>query len=411
MLVPPPNVTGSLHIGHALTNSIEDSLTRWHRMSGREALWLPGLDHAGIATQVVVERMLMKQEKKTRHDLGREEFVKRVWEWKEKSGGNILNQMRRLGVSVDWDRQMFSMDERMGEAVNEAFIRMVKSKKIFRANRLINWDCTLCTAVANIEIDYIELEKRKRLEMPGYDKPVLFGAMWYFIYKVGDEDLMIATTRPETILGDTAIAVHPKDERYTHLIGKKAKHPFCDREIPIIADDVLVQMGFGTGAVKITPSHDPNDNECGKRHNLEFVNVLNDDGTINENGGEFAGMHRWEVREKIVIRLKEMGLFKEIKDHKMALGICSRSKDVIEARIKPQWFIDCREMAAKATEAVKSGEMQIFPKMFEINWFRWMENTTDWCISRQLWWGHRIPAYLVHLKGKKKNTHKKKMFY
>jgi valyl-tRNA synthetase len=370
-------------------------------MRGFEALWLPGVDHAGIATQVVVEKQLMKATQQNRHDIGREAFIKKVFEWKEKSGGRIFNQMKRLGVSVDWDRAVFTMDEKCSAAVKEAFIRMVNSGKIFRSTRIINWDCVLNTAVSNIEIDYIELEKRKRMEMPGYDKPVLFGAIWEFAYKVvgSDEEIVIATTRPETMLGDTAIAVHPKDPKNSHFIGKKVKHPFCDRELPIIGDDVLVQIGFGTGAVKITPSHDPNDYECGKRHNLDFINILNDDGTINENGGEFAGMHRWAVREKLIIRLKELKLFKEVKDHKMSLGVCSRSKDVLEPLIKPQWFIDCREMAAKATEAVKSGELEIFPKMFEINWYRWMENTTDWCISRQLWWGHRVPAYLCTVKG------------
>lgn len=401
MMIPPPNVTGSLHIGHALTDSIEDCLTRWHRMSGREALWVPGVDHAGIATQVVVEKLIMKETGQTRHDLGRDAFLERVWEWKERYGGRIFNQMRRLGVSVDWDRAVFTMDDKCSAAVKEAFIRMVDSGKIFRSTRLINWDCVLNTAVSNIEIDYIELEKRKRLDLPGYDKPVLFGAIWEFAYKLvgSDEEICIATTRPETMLGDTAIAVHPNDPKNNHYIGKKVKHPFLDREIPIIGDEVLVKIGFGTGAVKITPSHSPEDYECGKRHNLEFINILNDNGTINENGGEFAGMHRWAVREKIIIRLKELGLFKSVKDNKMSLGICSRSKDVLEPLIKPQWFVECREMAEKAAEAVKSGEMEIFPKMFEANWYRWMEATTDWCISRQLWWGHRVPAYLVFIKG------------
>ena len=284
-------------------------------MSGREALWLPGLDHAGIATQVVVEKQIMKQSKQTRHDLGREEFIKRVWEWKEKSGGNIFNQMRRLGISVDWSRAAFTMDERCSAAVKEAFIRMQRTGKIFRSTRLINWDCTLNTAVSNIEIDYIELEKRKRMDMPGYDKPVLFGAIWEFAYKVVDsgEEIVVATTRPETMLGDTAVAVHPQDPKLKHFIGKKVQHPFLDRQIPIIGDDVLVQMGFGTGAVKITPSHDQNDYECGKRHNLEFINIFNDDGTVNENGGKFKGMHRWAVREAITIELKNMKLLKEIK--------------------------------------------------------------------------------------------------
>lgn len=401
MMIPPPNVTGCLHIGHALTNSIEDCLARWHRMVGHEVLWLPGTDHAGIATQVAVEKRLMKTENKSRHDVGREEFLKRVWDWKSQFGGTICNQLRRLGVSVDWSREAFTMDERCSAAVQEAFVRMADSGKIFRSTRLINWDCILNTAVSNIEVDYIELDKRKRLDMPGYDKPVLFGAIWEFAYKLvgSDEEIVVATTRPETMLGDTAIAVHPQDPNNNHFIGKKAKHPFLDREIPIIGDEVLVKIGFGTGAVKITPSHSPEDYECGKRHNLQFINIMNDDGTINENGGEFAGMHRWAVREKIIIRLKELGLFKEVKDNKMSLGVCSRSQDVLEPLIKPQWFVDCTEMAAKATEAVKKGDLEIFPKMFEINWFRWMENTSDWCVSRQLWWGHRIPAYLVHLKG------------
>lgn len=352
--------------------------------------------------QVVVESRLHKATGQTRHDLGREAFLKKVWEWKETSGGNIFNQMKRLAISADWDRVAFTMDDRCSAAVKEAFIRMSKSGKIFRATRMINWDCVLNTAVSNIEVDYVELDKKKRLDMPGYDKPVLFGAIWEFAYRVvgSNEEVVVATTRPETMLGDTAVAVHPDDARYKHLIGKTVQHPFCKRELPIIADPVLVQMGVGTGAVKITPSHDPNDFECGKRHNLAFINILNDNGTVNQEGGEFAGMHRWAVREKLVIRLKELGLYRDCKDHKMSLGMCSRSKDVIEFLVKPQWFVDCKEMAAKASEAVRSGELKIHPSSFEITWQRWMENTGDWCISRQLWWGHRIPAYLVHIKGR-----------
>lgn len=401
-MIPPPNVTGSLHLGHGLTNAIEDCLVRWHRMRGFETLWLPGVDHAGIATQVVVEKLLKKETGQSRHDLGRENFLKKVWEWKERSGGIITKQMHRLGISVDWTREAFTMDDKCSAAVKEAFIRMSNSGKIFRATRLINWDCTLNTAVSNIEIDYIELKKRTRLEMPGFKETVLFGAIWEFAYPVKDskEQIIIATTRPETMLGDTAVAVHPDDPRFKHLIGKTVVHPFCKRELPIIADPILVKMGLGTGAVKITPAHDHNDYECGKRHNLRFLNILNDDGTINAEGGEFAGMHRWEVRKQIIIRLKELHLFREVKDHEMTLGICSRSKDVLEPLIKPQWFVDCREMARKATEAVQTGELEIYPKYFEADWYRWMENTEDWCISRQLWWGHRIPAYLIHLKDR-----------
>lgn len=401
MMMPPPNVTGLLHIGHALTNALEDSLARWHRMRGHNVLWLPGLDHAGIATQVVVEKMLMRKEGKSRHDLGREEFLRRVWQWKEESGGTIFKQMHRLGISCDWSRSAFTMDEKCSRAVQEAFIRLYNNGgKIFRATRIINWDCVLNTAVSNIEVDYEEFEKRTRKTLPGYAKSVLFGAIWEFAYMTtdGQHEVVIATTRPETMLGDTAIAVHPDDPRHRHLIGQHVRHPFySDRVMPIVGDPILVQIGLGTGAVKITPAHDQNDYDCAKRHGLEFINILNDNGTICLEG-EFHGLHRWEARDRVVKRLTELGLFREVKDHKMSVAICSRSGDVLEPRIKPQWFVDCSEMARRGSEAVRSGALRLIPDTpYNAQWEHWMQNTGDWCISRQLWWGHRVPAYLVHL--------------
>eukprot|EP00899_Mesostigma_viride_P028366 jgi/Mesvir1/8714/Mv02646-RA.1 len=402
MVIPPPNVTGSLHLGHGLTNSIQDTLTRWHRMSGREALWVPGTDHAGIATQTVVEKKIMRDKKLTRHDLGREEFLKQVWAWKEQYGNTILSQLRRLGSSVDWDREVFTMDEKLSKAVLEAFVRMYEQGLIYRDNRLVNWCCTLRTAISDIEVDYITLEKRTEVHVPGYgsDK-VEFGAIMSFAYPLedGSGEIVVATTRLETMLGDTAVAVHPEDPRYKHLHGKFLKHPFVDRRVPIICDAELVDMAFGTGAVKVTPAHDPNDFATGKRHGLEFINVMMDDGLMNANAGQFAGQRRFDARKTVKAALEALGLFRGVADNPMRLGVCSRTKDVIEPLIKPQWYVNCTDMAAKGAAAVREGKLQILPNIFEDVWFRWLDNIRDWCISRQLWWGHRIPAYYVNLEG------------
>jgi valyl-tRNA synthetase len=401
IMLPPPNVTGSLHLGHALTGAIQDSLSRWHRMSGENVLYLPGVDHAGIATQVVVEKKLFAETKQTRHDLGREKFIEKVWEWKDKYGRRIVQQLKSIGSSLDWSRECFTMDENLSVAVKEAFVRLYDRGVIFRENRLVNWDCKLKTAISNLEVDHIDVDAQK-LQVPGHDdkKWYEFGYIWSFDYP-SEEDpnvrITIATTRPETMLGDVAVAVNSKDPRWQSLHGKYLKHPFVDRRIPIIIDDKLVDPQFGTGAVKITPAHDPNDFECGKRHNLPQVNIFNDDGTINENGGEFKGLMRFDARVQVLKRLTELGLFKERIPHKLALGVCSRSGDVIEPMIKPQWYMNCNEFAAKAVQLAKDNTLEIFPEREKQTWYRWLDNIQDWCISRQLWWGHRIPAYYVTL--------------
>ncbi|KAH9632901.1 hypothetical protein HF086_002723 [Spodoptera exigua] len=400
MIIPPPNVTGTLHLGHALTNAVQDSLTRWHRMNGKTTLWNPGCDHAGIATQVVVEKKLWREEKKTRHDIGREDFIKKIWEWKEQKGVRIYEQLRALGSSYDWSRVRFTMDPAMCKPVYEAFIRLHDSGDIYRANRLVNWSCTLKSAISDIEVDKIELNGRTLMSIPGYESKVEFGVLVYFAYRTtdGKDEIVVATTRVETMLADAAVAVNPKDERYKHLVGKKLKHPFIDREIPVITDD-SVDLEFGTGAVKISPAHDQNDYEIAKRHNLPFINIFTDDGNMAANCGQYSGWKRYDVRRKIVEALSQHGLYKETKEHAMVVPLCSRSKDVVEPMLKPQWYIKCDNMAAEAIKAVKTGELKIIPDMYEKTWYHWMETIRDWCISRQLWWGHRIPAYRVTLPG------------
>jgi len=398
IVIPPPNVTGALHIGHALTNSIQDTITRWRRMSGYNTLWVPGTDHAGIATQTVVEKKLQKERGVTRHDLGRDAFLKEVWQWVDEYGGRICDQLRRLGSSVDWSRKVFTMDESLSRAVNEAFVRMYADGVIYRDNRLVNWCCRLKTAVSDIEVDYVDVPRRTLMSVPGYDEPVEFGVLTSFAYPLedGSGEIVVATTRPETMLGDTAVAIHPDDPRYKHMHGKHVVHPVSGRKIPIICDAELVDMSFGTGAVKVTPAHDPNDFKTGKRHNLPSINIFDDNGLINAEGGPFVGQPRFKARVTVVDMLKEKGLFRGTQDNEMRLGLCSRSKDVIEPILKPQWWVKCDDMAARSCAAVRSGELEIIPKEFEAVWFRWLENIRDWCISRQLWWGHRIPAYYVH---------------
>lgn len=399
MVIPPPNVTGSLHLGHALTNSIEDAITRWHRMKGRTALWVPGCDHAGIATQVVVEKKLWREEKLSRHDLGREKFIEKIWEWRESKGGRIYHQLKKIGSSMDWDRVSFTMDPKLCKAVTEAFIQLHEKNLIYRNSRLVNWSCTLKSAISDIEVDKVEVPGRTFLAIPGYAEKVEFGVLVSFAYQVEDtnEELVVATTRVETMLGDTAVAIHPNDSRYTHLHGKFIIHPFVDRRIPIVLDD-FVDMNFGTGAVKITPAHDPNDYDVGKRHSLPFITIFSDDGFIIGDYGKFTGMKRFDARKAVLAALKELGLYKETVNNPMVVPVCSRSKDVVEPLIKPQWYVKCDDMAAKATEAVKSGELKIIPEAHNKTWYHWMDGIRDWCISRQLWWGHRIPAYFVRFK-------------
>ncbi|KAK9926074.1 hypothetical protein M0R45_023327 [Rubus argutus] len=417
MVLPPPNVTGVLHIGHALTAAIEDTIIRWRRMSGYNTLWVPGMDHAGIATQVVVEKKLKSETEKTRHDLGRDEFLKLVWEWKKEHGGTILQQLHQLGASLDFSRECFTMDDKCSKAVVEAFVRLHNQGLINRDNRIVNWDCSLRTAISEIEVDSIDIKERTLLNVPGYDNNVEFGLLTTFAYPLEEEEeeegfggeILVATTRVETMLGDTGIAVHPDDKRYEGLGGKHAIHPFNGRRIPIVCDAELVHPEFGTGAVKITPAHDPNDFKVGRRHALEFINIFTDDGKINQHGGErFAGMPRYKAREAVIEALKEKGLYRKTELNEMKIKICTRSKDVVEPMMKPQWYVKCSGMGHEALIAVEDDEdernrkkLEIIPKDYTSHWKRWLENIHDWCISRQLWWGHRIPAWYAVFEGDK----------
>lgn len=377
IMMPPPNVTGNLHMGHALNNTIQDILIRWKRMEGYEALWQPGTDHASISTEAkVVEKI--KKEGKTKEQLGREEFLKEAWSWTEKYGGNIVNQLQKLGVSCDWDRERFTLDEGLSKAVEEVFIRLYKKGLIYRGDRIINW-CPNCkTAISDAEVEHEETD----------------GHIWYIRYPIKDSDkyITIATTRPETMLGDLAIAVNPEDDRYKDLVGMTAILPLMNREIPIITDD-YVDMEFGTGAVKITPSHDPNDFEVGARHNLGQCIILNSDGTINENGGAYVGLDRYVARKKIVEDLEAQGYLVEVKDHHHAVGHCERCKTIVEPLISKQWFVKMEPLAEPALKAYKEGKLNFIPERFGKIYVHWLENIKDWCISRQLWWGHRLPVY------------------
>ncbi len=376
--IPPPNITGELHHGHAMFLTFEDVMIRWHRMLGEPTLWVPGSDHAGIATQNVVEKALAKQGI-TRQQLGREEFVKRVWDWKREYGSIITHQIRRMGASCDWTRERFTLDEGLSRAVREAFVRLYEKGLIYRGPRLINW-CPRCeTAISDLEVEHEDTASKLY-----YVKYPLEGAEREFI--------MVATTRPETILGDTAVAVHPRDPRYRKLVGRMAILPVLGRHIPIIADDV-VDPEFGTGAVKVTPGHDPTDYEIGKRHHLEAINILNPDGTLNANGGPYAGLDRYVAREKMIADLQSAGWLDHIADHTMALGRCQRCEAIVEPLISTQWFVKIAPLAQPAIEAVKKGKIKIIPPRFNKVYFDWMTNIRDWCISRQLWWGHRIPVW------------------
>ncbi|KAL6949099.1 valine--tRNA ligase [Hanseniaspora vineae] len=399
---PPPNVTGALHIGHALTIAIQDSLIRYNRMKGKTVLFLPGFDHAGIATQSVVEKKIWATEKKTRHDFEREEFVGKVWEWKEEYHQKIKSQIQKLGASYDWSREAFTLSPELTDAVEEAFIRLHDAGTIYRSSRLVNWSSKLNTAISNLEVENKEVKGRTELSVPGYDEKVEFGCLTSYAYQIVDSDerIIVATTRPETLFGDTAIAVHPDDKRYTHLHGKFAQHPFLDRKLPIIVDAETVDMEFGTGAVKITPAHDANDYNTGKRHNLEFINILTDDGLLNDEcGPEWSGVKRFDARKLVIAKLKEKGLFIDQQDNEMVIPTCSRSGDIIEPLLKPQWWVAQETMAKQAIKVVKNGEITITPKSSEAEYFHWLENIQDWCISRQLWWGHRCPVYFINIEG------------
>ncbi|KAF2674470.1 valyl-tRNA synthetase [Microthyrium microscopicum] len=399
--IPPPNVTGALHCGHALATALQDCLIRWNRMRGLTTLYVPGCDHAGISTQSVVENILWRREKKTRHDLGRPALVERIWAWKDDYHNRIRNVLDRLGGSFDWSREAFTMDKERGIAVTETFVRLHEEGLIYRSNRLVNWCTQLRTSLSNLEVENKELTGRTLLDVPGYEKKVEFGVLTFFKYPIegSSETIEVATTRPETMLGDTGIAVHPNDKRYQHLIGKKAKHPFVDRLLPIFGDD-YVDPEFGTGAVKITPAHDQNDFTLGKRHNLDFINILNDDGTLNAKAGPmFEGKKRFDVRYEVKAELEKLGLYVKQEDNAMSVPLCLKSKDIIEPIMKPQWWMSMKDMAEDAIKVVKSGEIIIRPESAERNYYRWLESIQDWCLSRQLWWGHQCPAYLVNIEG------------
>ena len=382
IVIPPPNITGQLHMGHALDNTMQDILIRFKRMQGYNALWQPGTDHASIATEVkIIEKL--KEEGIDKHDLGREKFLERAWDWKKEYGGRIISQLKKLGSSCDWDRERFTMDEGCNKAVTEVFCKMHEKGYIYKGSRIINW-CPVCnTSISDAEVEYEDQA----------------GHFWHIKYPILNEDgtetgeyLTFATTRPETMLGDTAVAIHPEDERYSHLKGKKVMLPIMNRQIPVV-EDTYVDMEFGTGVVKITPAHDPNDFEVGKRHNLPIINIMNDDATINENGGKFAGMDRYEARKAIVSELESMGLLVKIEDYSHNVGTHDRCKTTIEPLVKQQWFVKMDELIKPAVEAVKNGEIELIPERMDKTYFNWTDNIKDWCISRQLWWGHRIPAY------------------
>ncbi|KAG8527059.1 uncharacterized protein KY384_008488 [Bacidia gigantensis] len=397
---PPPNVTGVLHMGHALPNALQDTLIRWNRMRGLTTLWVPGCDHASISTQTVVEKMLRRQGI-SRIDLGRKKFLETVSEWKEEKKDNINNVIRRMGGSLDWTRERFTMDEGHTIATVEHFVRLHEEGLIYRANRLVNWCTALNTAISNIEIDSKELEGRSLLSLPGYDRKVEFGVMTHFYYTIdgSDEKIEIATTRPETMLGDTGIAICPTEARWKHLVGKNARHPFIkDRLLPIFTDD-HVKEGLGTGAMKVTPAHDLADYDIGKRHNLEFINILTDDGLMNENTGDFKGMKRYDARYKVVEAWKNCGLYVKSVNNPMVIPVCQKTGDVIEYILKPQWWMNMRSMADTAIKAVEDGDIAIKPETAERDYHRWLKDINPWCISRQLWWGHQIPAYFAVVEG------------
>ena len=378
IVMPPPNVTGQLHMGHALDETMQDILIRFKRMQGYEALWQPGPDHAAIATEVkVIEKL--KEQGIDKNEIGREEFLKHAWEWKEEYGGKIINQLKKLGASADWDRERFTMDEGCSKAVQEVFIKLYEKGYIYKGSRIINW-CPVCqTSISDAEVEHEDQD----------------GFFWHINYPVVGEEgqfVEIATTRPETLLGDTAVAVNPEDERYKHLVGKMLKLPLTDREIPVVADE-YVDKEFGTGCVKITPAHDPNDFEVGKRHNLPEINIMNDDATINELGGKYAGMDRYEARKAMVEDLKELGLLVKVVPHSHNVGTHDRCGTTVEPMIKPQWFVRMKEMGEAAIKTLQDGNLQFVPDRFDKIYMHWLENIRDWCISRQLWWGHRIPAY------------------
>ncbi|XP_017071839.1 valine--tRNA ligase, mitochondrial [Drosophila eugracilis] len=406
MLLPPPNVTGNLHLGHALMATVQDVIARQRKQLGYQVDWVPGTDHAGIATQVVVERTIEASQGKTRQDLGRPAFLDAVWRWKAEKGAGIVQDLQQLGCKLNWEREYFTMDEQQAHAVNVAFERLFEEGLIHRRNSLVNWSTALRSAISDIEVDLIDIKEPVEISVPGYEHNVLFGRIYDFAYRVVDgetlpdgsfEEIVVSTTRPETILGDVAVAVHPLDPRYTkyrNINEVKLKHPFRDDTIPLVFD-ISVDQEFGTGAVKITPAHDKFDFELANRHKLEPRQVFNETGHVLDTYPEFNGKPRFEARELIVNRLEDMELLRQVRSHSMQLPVCSRSKDVIEYMILPQWFLKCKDLAKDALSELHSGRLQIQPSNFETEWERWLQDSRDWCISRQLWWGHQVPAYEV----------------
>ena len=379
IVMPPPNVTGQLHMGHAMDATLQDTLIRFKRMQGYDALWVPGTDHAGIATQIKVEENLRKNEGLSRHDLGREKFLERVWDWKHQYGNRIVEQQKKLGASCDWDRARFTMDEGCSKAVREVFVSLYEKGLIYKGSRIVNW-CPHCvTALSDAEVEYV-------------DKP---GKLWHLKYPIAGEEgryVIVATTRPETMLGDSGVAVNPNDERYQDIIGKKCILPLMNREIPVVADE-YVDLEFGTGCVKMTPAHDPNDFEVGLRHNLEMIRVLDDNGKVNELGGKYCGLDRYEARKAIIADLEELGLLEKIEDHQHNVGTCYRCGNDVEPIVSAQWFVSMKTLAEEAVRSVNDGETKFVPERFTKNYMNWMNNIRDWCISRQLWWGHQIPVW------------------
>ncbi|KAG9303582.1 hypothetical protein G9A89_018478 [Geosiphon pyriformis] len=401
MLTPPPNVTGNLHIGHALTFSLQDAIVRWRRMSGSSTSWIPGTDHAGIGTQSVVERYLQKEKNLTRRDFSRDTFVEEVWKWRKVHGDRIIEQLRRLGASLSWKELFFTMDAPRSKAVTNAFVRLYEDGLIYRATRLVNWCCVLETVLSDIEVEYKTISEQTFLKLPGREKSVEFGVLHKFAYQLADEssdfkELVVATTRIETLLADCAVAVHPDDPRYKSLHGKEVIHPLTRKRLPIISDAKLVDMEFGTGVVKISPGHDQIDYECAQRHNLPVINVFNKNGSFNNKCqiSDLINKDRFDVRNEIIDRISTLGLYRgKEKNHQMRIALCSRTGDVIEQMLHPQWYIRCKEMANRAIEDAENQQILFYPSFHKNEWNRWLENTQDWCVSRQLWWGHPIPAY------------------
>nr|XP_012217510.1 PREDICTED: valine--tRNA ligase, mitochondrial-like isoform X1 [Linepithema humile] len=401
MVLPPPNITGVLHLGHALTATIQDVLARWHRMKGHPVLWIPGLDHAGIATQAVVERTLQHTRNITRHDIGRAEFTQLLWEWKKEKAMVINQQLKTLGATLDWDKEYFTIDQNHSTAVMETFVRLNESNLLYRGKDLVNWSPALRSTISEIEVEDFVVNGKTRLQLPGYDVKVTVGQLFKLAYPIKDskEELVVATTRPETVFGDVAITVHPDDERYSRYIGRHVFHPVRETFIPVIADS-SVKKEFGTGAMKITPAHDRLDYNIAKKHNLPVINVIGEDGNMTDMCKEFKGLPRFITREKLVNELSTRGLVRSVEDnHQMILPRCSRTYDIVEYLLKEQWFVRCTAMAKRAHEAMKDGKLRINPSDGDIHeqlWHNWLENARDWCVSRQLWWGHRIPAYFIN---------------